>query len=83
LILAHCANPLYIIVKDWAEDIDTATRADHASGHHPQYGMSLAVAALAQQGLLFASTEMAQQFGGFVEGALEASQITLQNSREP
>jgi monoamine oxidase len=72
------ANPLDVIVKDWAEDIDTATPADYAAGHHPQYGMPPAIAALAEQGLLFASTEMAQQFGGFVEGALEASQATLQ-----
>jgi monoamine oxidase len=72
------ANPLDVIVKDWADDIDTATRADNASGNHPQYGISPAVAALAEQGLLFASTEMAQQFGGFIEGALEAAQATLQ-----
>ncbi len=74
----EAANPLDVIVKDWAEDIDTATPADNASGPHPQYGISPAVAALAEQGLLFASTEMAQQFGGFVEGALEAAQATLQ-----
>ena len=72
------ADPLDVIVKDWAEDIDTATPADNASGHHPQYGISPAIAALAEQGLWFASTEMASQFGGFVEGALEASQATLQ-----
>jgi monoamine oxidase len=72
------ANPLDVIVKDWAEDRDTATPADDASGHHPQYGVSPAIAALAQRGLLFASTEMASQFGGFIEGALEASQATLQ-----
>jgi monoamine oxidase len=72
------ANPLDVIVKDWAEDIDTATPADYANGHHPQYGISPAIAALAEQGLWFASTEMASQFGGFVEGALEASQATLQ-----
>ena len=75
------ANPLDVIVKDWAEDTDTATPADNASGHHPQYGMSPAIAALAEQGLLFSSTEMAQQFGGFIEGALEASQATLQQLR--
>jgi len=72
------ANPLDVIVKDWADDIDTATPADSANGHHPQYGISPAIAALAGQGLWFASTEMASQFGGFIEGALEASQATLQ-----
>jgi monoamine oxidase len=74
----EAANPLDVIVKDWAEDIDTATPADNASGHHPQYGISPAIAALAERGLWFSSTEMAQQFGGFIEGALEASQATLQ-----
>lgn len=73
------ANPLDVIVKDWAEDSDTATSADNASGHHPQYGISPALAALAEQGLLFTSTEMANQFGGFVEGALEAAQATLRH----
>jgi monoamine oxidase len=72
------ANPLDVIVKDWAEDIDTATPADNAGGHHPQYGVPPAIAALAQRGLWFASTEMANEFGGFIEGALEASHATLQ-----
>jgi len=72
------ADPLDVIVKDWAEDIDTATPADYASGHHPQYRTTPAIAALAEQGLWFASSEMASQFGGFIEGALEASQATLQ-----
>jgi len=74
---AAAAKPLDVIVKDWAEDIDTATSADNASGQHPHYGTSPAIAALAEQGLLFTSTEMANQFGGFVEGALEAAQATL------
>jgi monoamine oxidase len=74
----EAANPLDVIVKDWANDIDTATPADNASGHHPQYGISPAIATLAEQGLWFASTETASQFGGLIEGALEASQATLQ-----
>ena len=72
------ANPLDVIVKDWAEDTATATPADNATISHPQYGISSSIAALADQGLLFASTEMASQFGGFIEGALEASETALQ-----
>ena len=72
------ANPLDAIVKDWAEDTATATPADNATISHPQYGMPSSIAALADQGLLFASTEMASQFGGFIEGALEASETALQ-----
>ena len=40
--------------------------------------MPPAMAALADKGLLFASSEMAPQYGGFIEGALEASQHALQ-----
>jgi monoamine oxidase len=36
------------------------------------------MATLADKGLLFASTEVAPQFGGFIEGALEASQAVLE-----
>jgi len=72
------ANPLDAIVKDWAEDTATATPADNATISHPQYGIPSSIAALADQGLLFASTEMASQFGGFIEGALEASETALQ-----
>jgi monoamine oxidase len=72
------AEPLDVILKDWAEDSATATPADNATISHPQYGMASSIAALADQGLLFASTEMASQFGGFVEGALEASAAAFQ-----
>jgi len=72
------ANPLDTIVKDWAEDSATATPADNATISHPQYGMPSSIAAVADQGLLFASTEMASQFGGFIEGALEASETAFQ-----
>jgi len=72
------AKPLDVILKDWADDSATATPADNATISHPQYGMPSSIAAVADQGLLFASTEMASQFGGFVEGALEASATALQ-----
>jgi monoamine oxidase len=39
--------------------------------------MPRGMAALARKGLLFASTEMAPQFGGFIEGALEAARGAL------
>jgi len=35
------------------------------------------MASLAPKGLLFASTEMAPQFGGIIEGALEAAEGVL------
>ena len=73
----EAAQPLDVLFKDWAHDDYTATTADSATTSHPQYGTPAALAALAQQGLLFASTEMAPQFGGFVEGALEAAENVL------
>jgi monoamine oxidase len=71
------AEPLDILVRDWARDQYTATAADTMIAQHPPYGLPASVAALADQGLLFASSEMAAQFGGFVEGALEASEYAL------
>ena len=68
------ANPLDILLKDWAEDDCTATAADGNSSAHPQYRMPASLAGLADQGLIFASSEMAPQFGGFIEGALEAAE---------
>jgi monoamine oxidase len=73
----EAARPLDVLLKDWAQDEYTATAADSASISHPQYGTPASLAALAQQGLLFASSEMASQFGGFVEGALEAAENAL------
>ena len=71
------ANPLEVTLKDWAMEEFTATEADQIITQHPPYGLPPGMATLADKGLLFASTEMAPQFGGFIEGALEASQNVL------
>ncbi len=71
------ANPLDIILQDWATEEFTATETDQITSQHPAYGLRPGMAALADKGLLFASTEMAPQFGGFIEGALEASRDAL------
>ena len=75
----EAAAPLDVLLKDWAQDEHTATAADSAATSHPQYGTPASLAALAQQGLVFASSEMATQFGGFVEGALEAAENALRH----
>lgn len=72
---AAAADPLDVMLQDWSKETFTATDADRANTHHPQYGLPDTLQPLAQQGLLFASTEMAPQFGGFIEGALEAAEI--------
>jgi monoamine oxidase len=74
---AAAAAPLEVSLQDWAEEKFTATEADQIISQHPPYGLPPGMAALADKGLLFASTEMAPQFGGFIEGALEASQNVL------
>lgn len=73
------ATPLDISLKDWAAETFTATEADQMISQHPPYGLPPGMASLADNGLLFASSEMAPQFGGFIEGALEASQIALRH----
>lgn len=73
----EAGDPIDIIVKDWAEDEFTATHSDRVVGGHPQYGMPQPISMLSEKGLLFASTEMATEFGGFIEGALEAAESAL------
>ena len=74
---AAAANPLDVVLQDWAAEQFTATAADQIITQHPAYGLPPGMAALAPKGLLFASTEMAPQFGGFIEGALEAADWVL------
>ena len=72
------AAPSALFIKDWAFDPLTATEADKAPLYaHPQYGMPSALAGLWDDKLLFAGTEVASQFGGYLEGALEAAGNTL------
>ncbi len=68
------ANPVDVIFKDWSHDIFTATDADKLTTPHPVYGMPPILEPLADKGLYLASTETASRFGGFIEGALEASE---------
>ncbi len=74
---AAAATPLDVTLQDWAGEEFTATEADQVISQHPPYGLPPGMATLADKDLLFASTEMAPQFGGFIEGALEASQEVL------
>jgi len=75
---AEAAQPLEVVVMDWSREELTATALDRMTTQHPRYGMPPGMAALAGSGLLFASSEMAPQFGGFIEGALEAAQQSFE-----
>lgn len=61
--------------KDWAFDPLTATKADSAPQYtHPNYGLPSVLEGLWNGRLIFAGTEVASQFGGYLEGALEAAE---------
>ena len=67
--------PHAVHLADWAYDSATATTADQQLLYaHPQYGMLRSLAGLYDGRLHFGGTEVAPQFGGFLEGALEAAE---------
>ena len=71
----NAREPLDILLKDWAQDNATATPADAQPLHaHPTYGMPEELHSLWEGRLGFAGSEVAPEFGGFLEGALEAAE---------
>lgn len=74
----EAATPRHLFLKDWAHDPFTSTALDHQPLYsHPTYGRPAALRDLWDNRLLFAGTEMAPQFGGYLEGALEAAEDAL------
>jgi monoamine oxidase len=66
--------PQAVFYTDWAEETETAVSADHAPlTHHPAYGRPAALQEALSDRLYFASTELAPEMGGFLEGALAAA----------
>jgi monoamine oxidase len=69
-------NPLELLYQDWAVEVETATKDDLAPMYeHPTYGLPLSAKNLWDNCLFFGSTEIAPEFGGYLEGALEAAEI--------
>jgi monoamine oxidase len=67
------AAPVAVAVADWATAPLTSTAADASqSGGHPQYGTPSPLRNMWGGRLRFASSEMASDSGGFLEGALAA-----------
>lgn len=63
-----------LLLKDWAFDSFTAMDLDHnPPNHHPAYGRPDAMVGLWDGSLHFGATEMGTQYGGYLEGALEAA----------
>jgi monoamine oxidase len=74
----EASEPQKLYLKDWAFDPHTATDADAKPLYaHPTYGMPRAMTGLWDGKLHFAGTEVAPQFGGYIEGALEAAENVL------
>lgn len=69
------AHPEILFIKDWAQDRHTSTQEDLQPLYaHPTYGLPRDLANLWEGRLHFAGTEVATQFGGYIEGALEAAE---------
>ena len=76
---SQAQRPLEVFLQDWAFEPETSIEADHTPpAGHPLYGMPRALSDLWEGKLLFGSTEVAPQFGGFLEGALEAAEHAAQ-----
>jgi monoamine oxidase len=81
-------SPLGAYLQDWAFESETAIEADHTPPPgHPNYCMPKDLSELWDGRLIFASTEVATHFGGFLEGALEAaenaSNLIASSKRDP
>lgn len=73
------AAPASLLIKDWAVDPFTATVTDaEPLMAHPTYGLPDSVQRLWQGRVLLSGTETAPQFGGYLEGALEAAEAVLE-----
>ncbi len=70
--------PLKIHLEDWAFNLHTSTNLDLAPLRaHPAYHLPQTMQGLWDGALHFSGTEVAPQFGGYIEGALEAAENTF------
>lgn len=70
--------PLDVVIKDWAFEPQTATVRDHTlPNHHPNYGLPNVLNTIWNGNIILSSTEAAPHYGGYIEGALEAAELTL------
>jgi monoamine oxidase len=74
----EAATPKMYFYTDWASEAETATAADYQQlSHHPTYGMPLPLEGLWDGRLVVAGTEVGEENGGFLEGALEAASAAI------
>jgi monoamine oxidase len=68
------ANPLRVVIQDWSQEPFTATSEDRMPAfEHPSYGHRALQLDHWQDKLYFCGTETASRSGGYLEGALAAS----------
>lgn len=73
-------EPVRTAIKDWATEPETATDADQAFGmEHPSAEITGSIQSIWHGKVLFGASEMAPQFGGYMEGALEQAERIAQN----
>lgn len=71
------AQPLWSAVQDWAQEPLTAAKDDlRPLSNHPMYQATQLPEAWAQR-LWLAGTEQSPNYGGYLEGALEAAEIAV------
>ena len=74
----EAASPVDVLFQDWSKELHTATAQDiDVTQLHPIYGELGSAGVLWGGRAAFASTEAAMTFGGYLEGALEASEAAL------
>lgn len=76
-------HPIDIRLVDWAQNKNVATALDQQNLRgHPIYGYPVELKALWNGQLHLGSTEIASSYGGFLEGALEASEQVFERIRK-
>ncbi len=73
-------SPKEIFYQDWAQQVETASDLDFDPvSEHPHYGLPASLSGLWGKRLHMGSTEIATQFGGYLEGALEVAEHLAQD----
>jgi monoamine oxidase len=82
-IFGHeAANPIDVLLKDWAQEPSTATHDDSLGpASHAPHGMPTELACLWDDTLVLGSTEVAGGNGGLLEGALESAESVSASTR--
>ena len=73
-------SPKEVFYQDWAQQVETASDLDFDPvSEHPHYGLPASLSGLWGKRLHMGSTEIATQFGGYLEGALEVAEHLAQD----